>query len=130
MRAADTNILARLILADDLSQTALARSLFERDHIYVPITVLLELEWVLRGAGRFSRRDVIAALQMLRGQANVTIEDDDQVAEAFALAEAGADFADALHLVRSRHCADLVTFDRAFAAAAPDNVTLLIAGTE
>lgn len=125
MRAVDTNILARLILADDPAQTALARSLFERDSIYVSITVLLELEWVLRSASRHARGDVITALQTLRGQPNVTIEDDAQVAEALSLAQAGADFADALHLVRSRHCADFVTFDQAFATAVPDAVTLL-----
>jgi predicted nucleic-acid-binding protein len=125
MRAVDTNILARLILADDPAQTALARSLFERDSIYVPITVLLELEWVLRSASRHARGDVVTALQTLRGQPNVTIEDDAQVAEALSLAQAGTDFADALHLVRSRHCVDFVTFDQAFATAVPDVVTLL-----
>jgi hypothetical protein len=47
------------------------------------------------------------------------------VAAALDLASDGADFADALHLVRSGHCADFVTFDRALVAGSNGKATLL-----
>jgi predicted nucleic-acid-binding protein len=49
MRAIDTNILVRALVRDDAVQSAKAEALLQGDEqLYVPVTVILELEWVLR----------------------------------------------------------------------------------
>jgi len=42
---------------------------------------------------------------------NVTVEDEQQVTEAFHHYQSGLDFADALHLVSSQQASEFVTFD-------------------
>lgn len=126
MRAVDTNVLARFVLRDDERQYALSRALFESNAVFVPITVALELEWVLRSYG-LPRAQVVRTIRNLLGLPDVTFEDSDRLREALRLVDEGADFADAFHLVRCGECTDFVTFDKALAAAAPDSVTLLTA---
>ena len=48
MRAIDTNIVVRLLTADDAEQAKAARGLVEAGDIFLGVTVLLEAEWVLR----------------------------------------------------------------------------------
>jgi len=49
--ALDTNVLVRLLVNDDPVQAELAADLIDvSSACFVPITVVLELEWVLRGA--------------------------------------------------------------------------------
>lgn len=49
MIALDTNILVRLLIADDPAQSIRAKCLLEGNDVYfVPVTVLLELAWVLK----------------------------------------------------------------------------------
>lgn len=48
MIALDTNLLARLLLQDDAAQHAKVKALFKTRQIFTaPVTVLLELVWVL-----------------------------------------------------------------------------------
>jgi predicted nucleic-acid-binding protein len=84
----------------------------------VPITEVLELEWVLRGAYRLERGVVIAALEALMAIRHVHLEQEDLVRQALAWHHQGIDFADALHLLRSEGCARFATLDRALARAA------------
>ncbi len=125
MRAVDTNIVVRLFVADDADQFAATTALF-RDHmIHVPVTVILETEWVLRRAYRLSRAMIVEHFRNLGGVPNVELEDAGSVSIAVDMMERGSDFADALHLVRCANCTDFVTFDQALAKSAPANVTLL-----
>ena len=49
--ALDTNVLVRLLVNDDPAQAEQAAALIDASAAcFVPITVALELEWVLRGA--------------------------------------------------------------------------------
>lgn len=53
MPALDTNVLVRYIVQDDAAQLAAAKRLISRfvtegAALFVPLTVVLELEWVLR----------------------------------------------------------------------------------
>ena len=51
MISVDTNVLARFVLADDAGQHRRAVAALEADEdLFIPVTVLLELAWVL-GAG-------------------------------------------------------------------------------
>lgn len=52
--AVDTNIVVRLLARDDEMQYQASRILFETQEIFIPDTVVLELEWVLRYAYNFS----------------------------------------------------------------------------
>ena len=87
--------------------------------MFVPVTVVLELEWVLRAFYGFGSDEFGAVMEHLTGLPNVTVEDWTCVLDATALHLQGLDLADALHLVRSTRCNKLLTFDdRKFARRA------------
>jgi len=62
----DTNVLARYFIEDDADREAVkqrvaARKLIESGQaLKVSTTVLLELEWVMRGYYGFAREDIIS----------------------------------------------------------------------
>ncbi|MFM7452354.1 MAG: type II toxin-antitoxin system VapC family toxin [Cyanobium sp.] len=112
--ALDTNLLVRLLTGDDPEQARRVAELIDASPAcFVPITVVLELEWVLRGAYRLERGAVIAALEGLMAIRQVHLEQEDLVRQALAWHQQGLDFADALHLLRSEGCASFATLDRA-----------------
>lgn len=118
MLAVDTNVLVRLLTADDPAQAGRARRLVEQKRVFVGKTVLLETEWVLRGGYGYARSDILDGLRALLGLTNVAVEDPPAVRAALTWCEEGMDFADALHLASSRHCEGMATFDRRFARLA------------
>ncbi|MCF3636119.1 type II toxin-antitoxin system VapC family toxin [Komagataeibacter intermedius] len=118
MRAIDTNVVVRYLTGDDPEQARRARALIDRNAIFVPRTVILECEWVLRRAYGLPKKDVTSALRQFAGLPDVTLEDAEIVARALDWASEGMDFADALHLSAAQTCSGLKTFDRAFIRAA------------
>lgn len=112
--AADTNVLVRLLIGDDAAQYKASKKLFSSERIFIPDTVLLEAEWVLRAAYGLDRADVCDALRRLLGLPNVVVVDGQRLAHAIAWHHAGMDFADALHLSHCQDCDSLKTFDAAF----------------
>jgi predicted nucleic-acid-binding protein len=113
--ALDTNVLVRLLVNDDPAQAEQAAVLIDASAAcFVPITVVLELEWVLRGAYQLSREAITHALRGLIAIRHLHLEQEEQVLQALEAYGQGLDFADALHLLRSEGCAALVSFDRAF----------------
>ncbi|MBK8765995.1 MAG: type II toxin-antitoxin system VapC family toxin [Burkholderiaceae bacterium] len=122
MRALDTNVLARFFVDDaDDAQAARQRpaavaALSERS--FVSVTVLLELEWVMRGFYELPARDIGRVLRALAGIEHVTLEDRDAVLVALDAHEQGLDFADALHLARSSRATGFATFDQRLAKRA------------
>jgi predicted nucleic-acid-binding protein len=116
--AADTNVVVRLLTADEPQQTQQARQLFDTETIFLPKTVLLETEWVLRRLYRLDRSAVIRALHALVSLSNVRCEDEADVVQALAWGQAGLDFADALHVTSSGTVTRFVTFDLALIKAA------------
>jgi predicted nucleic-acid-binding protein len=88
------------------------------ERAYVSVTVLLELEWVMRGFYELARRDIARVMRALAGIEHVTIEDRDAVLAALDAFDAGLDFADALHVARSSRAAAFATFDRPLARRA------------
>jgi predicted nucleic-acid-binding protein len=118
VRAIDTNVVVRLLTADDAEQARAARLVVEAGDIFVGATVLLEAEWVLRAGYRFEAAQIAAALRALAGLPGVTTESPLQLATALDWFGSGMDFADALHLARSSHCSAFVTFDQKFAKRA------------
>ena len=112
--ALDTNLLVRLLTNDDPEQARRVADLIDDSSAcFVPITVLLELEWVLRGAYQLPREAIIRAFRGLNAIRQLHLEQEEQVLQALEAYAKGLDFADALHLLRSEGCAALVSFDRA-----------------
>jgi predicted nucleic-acid-binding protein len=123
MLALDTNVLARYYVAEGgraRAQEEAARAVVERGNpLFEPKTVLLELEWVLRGAYGHPPRDVGRVFEHLLSLPHVEVEDRPAVESALANLRRGLGFADALHHASSRNCEAFVTFDgKGFAAKA------------
>jgi predicted nucleic-acid-binding protein len=129
VRALDTNVLARFFIDDpDDAQAARQRpaaiaALAER--AFVSVTVLLELEWVMRGFYELPDRAISRVLRALASVEHVTLEDRDAVLEAIDAFDRGLDFADALHLARSSRASGFATFDRRLAKRAKDLALML-----
>ena len=111
MRAVDTNVLVRALVGDDEAQSTRAASLLEGQAIYIPVTVMLELEWVLRSRYAFAPKRVAQALEMLASMGKLTVGERQAVLAATARVAQGWDFADALHHALSAGCDDFVTLD-------------------
>ncbi len=125
MIALDTNILARFYV-DDPADTESAkqrriahRLLTESPQVFVPLTVILELEWVLRAFYGFADEDFVRVVKHLLGLPNVSVEEWSCITDALAWHTDGLGFADALHLLASSHCTEFMSFDdRRFARRA------------
>ena len=114
MIALDTNMLARLLLQDDAAQYRRVKALFETRQIFTaPITVMLELVWVLESRN-ISSSKITAGLTALIDLPNFKPERADALHEALRNYKAGMDFADALHLALSEEQQKFMTFDRIF----------------
>ena len=118
MLAIDTNIVVRYLTNDHPEQSPRAQQLIDGRPVFVPVTVILEAEWVLRSAYGYDQADIVGALRAFGGLPTVEMEDEAVVASALDLAATGVDFADALHLGKSVHCAGFASFDRKLVRAA------------
>lgn len=125
MIAVDTNVLARFYCddPDDAEATRqrprARRVMIESDAIFVPVTVILEFEWVMRGFYEVEPEIFCQTIEHLLGMPHVTVERWEAVKDAVDLHRAGLDFADALHWASSAACSQFVTFDdRKFARRA------------
>jgi predicted nucleic-acid-binding protein len=116
--ALDTNVLARFYLNDEPGQAQIAARLLMEEDVFIPKTVLLELEWVMRGAARVPPARIARSMAHLLSLDNVRIEDKAVVRVALRAYEKGADFADALHAAASAGTSRFVTFDSRLAKRA------------
>jgi predicted nucleic-acid-binding protein len=95
------------------------RLLTESKQVFIPLTVILELEWVLRAFYGFAAKDFVRVVEHLLGLPNVSVEEWARITDALAWHAEGLDFADSLHLLASSHCTEFVSFDdRRFARRA------------
>ena len=111
MRAVDTNVLVRALVRDDPAQSARAEALLSRHEIFIPVTVMLELEWVLRSRYAYAPKLVAQALEKIAALGNVVLGERVAVLAAAARVAEGWDFADALHHALSEGCDDFATLD-------------------
>ena len=110
----DTNVIIRLLTKDDNSQFQLSLKLFQEQNIFICDTVILEVEWVLRFAYKFSPSQINKALQNLFALPNVHLTNANVIAGVLNWHQLGLDFADAFHLAQSQQCSRFYTFDRQF----------------
>jgi predicted nucleic-acid-binding protein len=118
MHAVDTNVVVRYLTSDDPKQSPRAKAFIDGNRVFVPTTVILETEWVLRTLYRLPPADILKAVRDLAGLPTVTLEQPALVHTALEWSEAGIDLADAVHLASSRQCQGFASFDRELRKAA------------
>lgn len=113
----DTNVLARYYIQDQadaeaIKQREAARRLMESGKpLMVCKTVLLELEWVMRGYYKFSAAQIAGVMNHLLALPQVMVEDRPSIVQALSHCEAGLELADALHHASYRGCDSVTSFD-------------------
>jgi len=120
MWAVDTNLLIRYYTADDPVQTATALAwLKTHAPCRVPITVVLEMYWVLESAYEMPADRIASVLQHLLDSPAFELESPRAVLRALEATAGGLEFPDALHWALAHDCEGLATFDdRGFARKA------------
>ena len=112
-------MLVRWLLADDAAQAQRIQKVFRaaasrRAVPFVPSTVMLELEWVLRSRYRFDKVSVLQAFNALLETQELEFQAEDALERALhAYRQGAADFADCLHagLCAAAGRAPVLTFD-------------------
>lgn len=119
MKGLDTNVLLRIITADDPTQLQQAREYLRRQRHHAPFwigrVVLCELIWSLTSSYKFERDRVAAVIALLLRSDEVAIEGKGVVEDALYLFRTStADFADCLIglLNGLSGCEVTATFDR------------------
>lgn len=112
MISVDTNILVRLLVADDEAQFKLVKRVLADNDDLVLHTVLLETERALRKSYGFTGSQIAGALRAIVQMERVHAEDADVAMLAIDAFEQGMDFADAMHLAQSREADCFVTLDK------------------
>ena len=115
----DTNVLVRWLMADDAVQTARVLALLDsasarNASFFVPSTVQLELEWVLRSRYGLDKATVLATFVALLETRELQLQFELALEQALQLYRSGtADFADCLHagLSEAAGCPPLLTLD-------------------
>ena len=75
MLAIDTSLIVRFLTGDDPAHAANTRRVIEAGGVFVPRTVLLEAEWVLRAGYTVPPARVLSALRGFVGLPGVVVED-------------------------------------------------------
>ena len=101
MRGLDTNVLLRLLVADDAGQVARARAWLraqpQDERFLINRIVLCELVWTLRRAYRFDREQIAEVVDRVLRSYAVDVEDEQSVEFALYLYRiSSADFSDCL----------------------------------
>ncbi len=94
MIAMDTNVIVRVVTADDPEQLEVAKALLSDERLWLCKTVLLETEWVLRFSYELSRDVIREAFRRLLGLENLEMEDRSKVLVALGWYGEGMDFAE------------------------------------
>lgn len=84
MISLDTNVIVRIVVKDDKEQLASIRKLFaqldtSKQQAYVPLLVILEVNWVLSAFYEVSRAEIIENLLMLLSTPILHIENHDDL---------------------------------------------------
>jgi predicted nucleic-acid-binding protein len=116
----DTNVLVRLVAQDDPLQAQAVDRLFARhakksEMLMVPITVVLELEWVLRSRLSQTKTQVLETIEALLTVVELSFEAEDAVEQALLdYRDGNADFGECLHLAlaRKQRALPFYTFDK------------------
>ena len=119
MLGIDTNVVVRLLIADDAAQTRRARELVElaisRDEVVlISLPVLIETEWVLRSRYGFTRETLLNLFHTMLEARELSFEDESGFEEAlFHWKDSACGFSDCLIMAHNRQlgCRTTATFD-------------------
>jgi predicted nucleic-acid-binding protein len=119
MGAVDTNVLVRLLVADDAAQTKRATAFLEAQRpVWISTVVLVETVWVLMTVYRWSKAQILAMLHTATNSRDFAFQAAEPVRRAaHVYAASKADFPDclALELARAEGHLPFATFDKATA---------------
>ena len=116
---ADTNVLMRAVLDDDVVQTRASRlALRSADQIVIGRHAFCEMVWVLRQSYKMPKAEIVKVIHGYLGADNV-ITDTAAVLAGLKAMEAGADFADGVIAYEGRWLGGetFVSFDKKAVAA-------------
>ncbi len=131
MLGLDTNVIARIVLADDPAQTAqalaaIAQAQARHETVVLGLPTVLELEWVLRSRARLDKAQVLRVFKALLETQDLQIDQEQVLEQAIYLHEHGsADFPECLFWAQYQRmgCRAMLTFDAQ--AARLDGVALV-----
>lgn len=120
MRALDTNVLIRFLVRDDARQANIVYRLFKeaeenKDTLFVPLLVVLEVFWVLESVYEIQRTDILDAIHELILMPILDFEAHSTILHAISQArETRTDLPDLLiaHSARASGSECVLTFDR------------------
>ena len=120
MNALDTNVLIRFLVADDTLQAQKVYDLFKRaeankEHYWVPLTVVLEMIWVLESVYDIPRKEISGALHELLSMTILKFESFSALKKFVAAARKSTfDLSDILiaHSAQIQGCDVVLTFDK------------------
>lgn len=121
MKAVDTNVLTRWLTRDDPVQSPQADRVMEGP-VYVSLTVLIELAWLLSNSYGFNRAMLGDAIRAMLEVETITVASEQAVRWALDRHATGADLPDMIHLVASQGTDAFLSFERRLAMlAGPDS---------
>jgi len=120
MKAIDTNILVRFLIGDDKQQAKKVYNIFkkaesEKDELFVPLLVVLELIWVLESVYEISRADILDSIREFLLLPILRFEHKSVLQQFTLSAQANKyDLADLLiaHSAKMQGCETVFTFDK------------------
>lgn len=111
MIALDTNVVVRIIVDDDPEQVRRAIQFISSNDVLLLTSVILEVEWVLRSIYKLDAETIVRSIKGFIALDSVSVEKPEAVLRAIEAYVQGMDFADAMHLACSSHCARFASFD-------------------
>lgn len=120
MKGIDTNILVRFLIGDNKQQAKKVYNIFkkaesEKDELFVPLLVVLELIWVLESVYEISRADILDSIRDFLLLPILRFEHKSVLQQFTLSAQANRyDLADLLiaHSAKMQGCETVLTFDK------------------
>ena len=120
MIALDTNVLIRFLVRDDIKQSRIVYNRFklaetEQERLFVPLTVILEVIWVLESAYGMSRDEILSSIKDLMQMPILEFETDRVLTNLLLSGRKHkTDLSDLIiaHAAEASGCDEIITFDK------------------
>lgn len=120
MIALDTNVLVRYLALDDPVQShraavVIEEALAREEGVFIPVVVLCETVWVLRGYYKLSKQRIIQVLDAILTEKGFELEARPEIHKALAeYRRYSGDFTDYIigFTARTHRCSTVFTFDQ------------------
>ena len=120
MKGIDTNILIRFLVGDDKQQTKIVYNIFkkiesDKDELFVPLLVILELIWVLESVYEISKTEILDSISELLLMPILKFEHQSVLQQFTNAGQSNKyDLSDLLiaHSAKMQGCEKVITFDK------------------